>query len=163
MNSKPLHCAWYYDWTEDRRLSEDPAGESILCWLCDDCARTFESIGWVSHASEDQDYDYRCWACGRAYQDDKISDEFFDLLPHTIFDDLQDGEENGEEMPEEVRRVLRDILRCGDCGYVWSRDASPWLCPNCLSSRVRLAYPEACSWDPALLRYTTDTEDHDER
>ncbi len=30
--------AWYYDWTPDKHLSDDPDGESILCWLCSDCA-----------------------------------------------------------------------------------------------------------------------------
>ena len=55
------HRAWYYDWTPDKSLSNDPEGN--LCWLCDDCANDLG--GLVSHASEDDLNDSTCWRCGK--------------------------------------------------------------------------------------------------
>ena len=59
-----VHRAWYYDWTPDQRYAQDPMGESIIAWLCDDCA---ELIGdeLISHAWEDDLNDSPCWVCGQ--------------------------------------------------------------------------------------------------
>ncbi|HIP96220.1 MAG TPA: hypothetical protein EYH32_03275 [Anaerolineae bacterium] len=58
-----VHCAWYYDWTEDGRYAEDPHGESNLAWLCDECAA--KAGDDVSHAGEDDLNDSPCWVCGK--------------------------------------------------------------------------------------------------
>jgi hypothetical protein len=62
-NFEDVHRSWYYDWTEDGELSNDPEGN--LCWLCDDCASRLGNQ--VSHASEDDliDDDFKCWMCGK--------------------------------------------------------------------------------------------------
>jgi hypothetical protein len=54
--------AWYYDLTEDHRHSGDP--ESLLVWLCDDCAAKLEAEGLVRFAGTDALCDVPCWQCG---------------------------------------------------------------------------------------------------
>lgn len=67
-----VHRAWYYDWTEDQRYAEDPAGESNLAWLCDECAkRAGDDVSW---AGEDSDYEYPCWLCGRSDEEPQADD-----------------------------------------------------------------------------------------
>lgn len=60
-NQDEIHRAWYYDWTPDRELSNDPEGN--LAWLCDRCAD--ERGDLVSHAGEDDLNDSHCWRCNR--------------------------------------------------------------------------------------------------
>ena len=52
--------AWYYDLSPDHALSEDP--ESLLVWLCPDCASTL--AGDVQFAGTDDLHDGPCWQCG---------------------------------------------------------------------------------------------------
>jgi hypothetical protein len=52
---------WYYDLTEDHRHSRDP--ESLLVWLCDDCANRLAAE--VQFASSDGFCDTPCWKCGK--------------------------------------------------------------------------------------------------
>ena len=49
--------AWYYDLTEDHRYSGDP--ESLLVWLCDDCANRLAAE--VQVAGSDGFCDVACW------------------------------------------------------------------------------------------------------
>lgn len=55
------HC-WCYDLTADHRFSVDP--ESLLVWLCADCAAGLEAEGLVQFASADALCDVPCWQCG---------------------------------------------------------------------------------------------------
>ena len=52
--------SWYYDLTPDHSLSEDP--ESLLVWLCEDCASRL--AGDVQFAGTDHLHDGLCWQCG---------------------------------------------------------------------------------------------------
>ena len=52
---------WYYDLTDDRRFSED--AESLLVWLCDECAARLEGEYEVQFASTDALCDVPCWQC----------------------------------------------------------------------------------------------------
>ena len=54
---------WYYDLTHDHRFSED--SESLLVWLCDDCAIQLEADALVQIASTDALCDVPCWICAR--------------------------------------------------------------------------------------------------
>jgi hypothetical protein len=53
--------AWYYDLTDDHRLSQDP--ESLLIWLCDDCASRLAAE--AQFAGTDALCDAACWQCGK--------------------------------------------------------------------------------------------------
>ena len=59
--------SWYYDLTPGHSLSEDP--ESLLVWLCPDCATRLEAERPVSFASTDTLCDIRCWDCGVPVRD----------------------------------------------------------------------------------------------
>jgi hypothetical protein len=60
---------WYYDLTDDHHLSQDP--ESLLVWLCDECAERLEDEGSVQFAGTDAlrstapkaVCDLLCWHC----------------------------------------------------------------------------------------------------
>jgi hypothetical protein len=60
---------WYYDLTEDHRHSGDP--ESLLVWLCDDCAAWLLSRQAMQFAGADGFNDSPCWRCGRSQKDDE--------------------------------------------------------------------------------------------
>ncbi len=53
---------WYYDLTEDHCHSHDR--ESLLVWLCDDCAAELEATDEVQFAGSDEMDDAPCWRCG---------------------------------------------------------------------------------------------------
>ena len=62
---RPIRCSlrehkWYYDLTDDHRHSGDP--ESLLVWLCDDCANRLAAE--VQLAGTDGFCDVACWQCG---------------------------------------------------------------------------------------------------
>ena len=57
-----MNRKWYYDLTEDHRHSED--AESLLVWLCDDCAVELEAKGEIQFAGSDEMDDAPCWRCG---------------------------------------------------------------------------------------------------
>ena len=50
---------WYYDLTDDHRHSGD--AESLLVWLCDDCANRLAAE--VQPAGTDGFCDAPCWQC----------------------------------------------------------------------------------------------------
>lgn len=52
--------SWYYDLSADHSLSQDP--ESLLVWLCEDCASRL--AGDVQFAGTDALHDGLCWQCG---------------------------------------------------------------------------------------------------
>ena len=63
---------WYYDFTEDHRHSGDQ--ESLLVWLCDDCANclaTEVQFAGTDDVDEYIAYDGPCWRCGRPQEDDE--------------------------------------------------------------------------------------------
>ena len=60
---------WFYDLTEDHRHSGDD--ESLLVWLCDDCAAWLLSRQAVQVAGTDGFNDGPCWRCGRPQENDE--------------------------------------------------------------------------------------------
>jgi hypothetical protein len=54
---------WYYDLTDDHRFSGD--AESLLVWLCDECATQLEADALVQFASTDALCGVPCWICAR--------------------------------------------------------------------------------------------------
>lgn len=52
---------WYYDLTDDHHHSEDP--ESLLVWLCDECAARLTRKEEVQFAGTDALCDVPCWQC----------------------------------------------------------------------------------------------------
>lgn len=62
---------WYYIWDKElRELVGVGDDNSIIAWLCSDCA---EELGdAVSFASSDDLYEHACWRCG-LYDDDPYS------------------------------------------------------------------------------------------
>ena len=68
---------WYYDLTEDHRHSgacperSRRNDESLLTWLCDDCAAWLLSRQAVQFASTDGFNDGPCWRCGKPQEDDE--------------------------------------------------------------------------------------------
>ena len=57
-----MHRNWYYDLAEDHRHSGD--AESLLVWLCDDCAAELEAKDEIQFAGSDEMDDAPCWQCG---------------------------------------------------------------------------------------------------
>ena len=55
-------CNWYLDLTENHEHSGDK--ESLLVWLCDDCAAPLERLGEIraENGGDDPEYDL-CWKC----------------------------------------------------------------------------------------------------
>jgi len=53
---------WYYDLTDDHRHSGD--AESLLVWLCEDCAQALTARNEVQVAGTDSFNDGPCWRCG---------------------------------------------------------------------------------------------------
>ena len=66
--ARPVRIAtghrWYYDLTAGHSLSEDP--ESLLVWLCDDCAARL--AGKLQFAGTDALCDIPCWQCHNPVQ-----------------------------------------------------------------------------------------------
>ena len=57
----PMSHNWYYDLTEDHRLSGDP--ESRMIWLCDECAAKL--AGKVQFAKTGTLRGVSCWGCDK--------------------------------------------------------------------------------------------------
>ncbi len=54
---------WYHDLSDDHRFSGD--AESLLVWLCNNCAAQLEADALVQFASTDALCDVPCWLCAR--------------------------------------------------------------------------------------------------